>query len=433
MGGESIPCDSVLGVPEGLNLFESLPVQSAVERVTYVDYRPTNQISSQNAPIAFSLGGDSRHYLDLPRSTLYVKAKLMKHDGTDLDKNELVAPSNLTLHSLFSHVDLKISGRSLSESNGLYPYKSYFKTLLTSSDQAKSSYLSAQGYYKDKGNFNKISTNSGALKRCKKFTESAEVEMEGPILEDFFCCKRNILNNTAVDIKLFRSRQEFIILSETEKKYKLEITDICFRAAYVHVNPGVIAGHSKALESANAIYPYTKVEMKSFNISSGASQFNFDNIFNNGCPTHVVMAFVDSGGFTGDFKKNCFNLEMFDLQEIELSADGQPVPSRAMNVKYDNVGREVITPYLRMQDCLSGDRENKGNGLSLEDFVNGHALFCFKTYGVKEGDVMEIKRNANMRVNGTFGSALSDPVTLVIYAEFPSQLEIDSTRNVLIY
>jgi hypothetical protein len=433
MANEIIHSDSILGVPKGLDLFESIPVQSAIERVTYIDYRPTNQISSQNAPITFSLGGDSRHYLDLPNSKLYAKVRLLEEDGSTITKDELVAPTNLTLHSLFSQVDLKVSGRSLSESNGLYAFKAYLKSLAGTSEQTKTSYLSAQNFFKENGDLNSISSNAGALKRCKRFSESAEVELEGPILEDFFSCKRYILNNTPLEIKLFRSRQEFAILTETDKKYKLEILDICFRAAYVHVTAGVITGHSKALERSNAIYPYTKVEMKSFNISSGSSQFNFDNIFNNGCPTHVLAVFVDSDAFTGDFKKNCFNFEMFKLHEIELSADGQPVPSRAMTVKHDKTGREIITPFIRMQECLSVDNQVLGNGITQEDFVNGHALFCFKTYGSQEGGLMEIKRNANMRINGTFSSPLTSPVTIIIYAEFPSVVEIEGSRNVIIY
>jgi hypothetical protein len=124
---------------------------------------------------------------------------------------------------------------------------------------------------------------------------------------------------------------------------------------------------------------------------------------------------------------------MFNLQEIELSADGQPVPSRAMRVKDDTSGREIITPYTRMQECLSGGKHSLGNGISMEDFVNGHALFCFKTYGTQEGSLMEIKRNANMRIHGTFSSALSSPVTMIVYAEFPSVIEIEASRNVVIF
>ena len=111
----------MLGVPTQLNVFAPPIVQSAIERVLIVEYRPTNQISSQDAPVVFVLGGNSKHYLDLKRTKLYLKAKISKEDGTDIVKGAAVCPINLTLQSLWSQIDIKISGQSLSLSNNTYP------------------------------------------------------------------------------------------------------------------------------------------------------------------------------------------------------------------------------------------------------------------------------------------------------------------------
>ena len=273
MSRDSVPDNAMMGVTPQLDLFQPPIIQNGIERNIIIEYRPTSQISSQEAPVSFVLGGDSKHYLDLRKTKLYVKAKVTREDGTAVPKDEKVTTTNLTLHSMWNQIDIKISGHSLSLSDNAYAYKSYIQTLLKSSSDVKDSQLCAQMYYSDDGNMEKCALNTGAASRMKLFAESASVEMEGPILEDICQTSRYILNNTQVELKLFRSRPEFIILTETENKYKLHIEDICLKACYVDVNPGVITGHAKALEKSNAIYPFVRVQMKSFNIASGSRGF----------------------------------------------------------------------------------------------------------------------------------------------------------------
>ena len=58
--------DSVLATVDELNLFVPPAIQSAIQRSATVEFRPTTQLNdSTQAPVNFSLGGDSRMYLDL--------------------------------------------------------------------------------------------------------------------------------------------------------------------------------------------------------------------------------------------------------------------------------------------------------------------------------------------------------------------------------
>ena len=436
MFGDSIHSEAVMGSLPQLNLFEGPVVQSGVQRSMFVEYRPTSQISSQDAPVSFTLGGDSAHYLDLKRTRLYVKVKIVNEDGTTADAADVVAPVNNLLHSLWSEVEIKISGKIVSLSNNCYGYKAYLQTLLTSTDSAKVSHLGAQGFRQDDGDMDKVLGNLGAAWRFSRFAGSTSVELEGPLNEDICQTNRYILNNTPVDIKLFRARQAFAIMTDTDKRFKLTIEDICLKACYVDVHPGIIAGHAAALSKGNALYPFTRVEMLSFNISAGSRQFNLDNLFNNQCPTKVLLAFVDSEGFAGSFKSNPFKFLNLDLSDVELSTDGIAVPSRGLKVPaFDDSGRQVVAPYQRLFDCVGVSHPGLfGNGLDMEDFAKGYAIYGFPVYGGGEAETnfMQLKRTANVRVQGSFSTALTKAVTAVIYAEFPAILEIEASRNVIV-
>ena len=62
---------------------------------------------------------------DLSQSYLYVKFKIIKADGHDLEADSNVAPVNNFLHSIFNSVDLYLNNKLISSHSGTYPYRPY--------------------------------------------------------------------------------------------------------------------------------------------------------------------------------------------------------------------------------------------------------------------------------------------------------------------
>ena len=70
---------------------------------------------------------------------LYVKAKITANDGTNLAADAAVGPANLFLHSLFSQVDISLSGTLVTPSTNTYPYRAMLETLLSYGEDSKKS------------------------------------------------------------------------------------------------------------------------------------------------------------------------------------------------------------------------------------------------------------------------------------------------------
>lgn len=431
----------VIATIDELNIFQMPVIQSAVHRSCLVEFRPTSQLNpTSDSPIHFSLGGDSRNYLDLSKTRLHVKAKLISSDGSEIEKSEIVAPVNQLLQSLWSSVELKISGKTVSmTTNGTYPYVAYLQSILKQSDPAKESQLSTQMYFKENGGLamdeNPI-TNIGFMRRKQFFDGGKSVSMEGPLAIDFAKTPRYLLCNTSVDLTLFRSRPEFVIQALGDKDYRLSIEDVFLRAHYVVVSPGILLGHGKALAtSANAIYPFLRTECKTFNIASGSTSFRYDNVFNNSYPQRIICVFVRSDSFSGKKELNPFLFHHFDLSQIEISVDGVSVPGRPISCKFDDKGRDAVEPYLRLYDCI-GSTNNPmfSNGLELTDFVQGYSIFAFPLNGGDLGtNYLEVMKSGNISVQGVFGTALDKSVTMILYSESSSVVEIDESRNVTVH
>ena len=65
-----------------LMIFQPPVVSQGVEYLQWIECRPVNQIT-EDGSIDIHIKANGPHYLDLHRSRLYVKAKIVTEDGKD--------------------------------------------------------------------------------------------------------------------------------------------------------------------------------------------------------------------------------------------------------------------------------------------------------------------------------------------------------------
>ncbi len=101
-------------VKSELDLFTIPPTQVQVEKGYWVQYQPTINIPN-SGPIQFNIAGSGEEYVDLSDILLQIKVKLVGAEG----RNDM-APINLMLHSLFSHVEVSLNSQCITPPNHTY-------------------------------------------------------------------------------------------------------------------------------------------------------------------------------------------------------------------------------------------------------------------------------------------------------------------------
>ena len=196
-----------------LMLFEPKAVNEGVEYLQYIECRPTNQIT-EDGSVDIHIKASGSQYLDLQRSRLHVKAKIVKEDGSNLEEADVVTPVNLWMQSLFNQVDVYFQQKLVSSSGTNYAYKAYMDVLLNFSEDAETSQMQTQLFYKDSARAfdqtktNEIPLNQGLILRQKLAKNSQLVDMCGPICADTFNMSRYLLNEVDVRLKLFQSKHD---------------------------------------------------------------------------------------------------------------------------------------------------------------------------------------------------------------------------------
>ena len=80
-------------------LFQPRVVNHGIEYLQWIECQPVNQIT-EDGSIDIHLKASGSQYLDLQRSRLYVKAKIVNENGDALETADIVTPVNLWLQSV---------------------------------------------------------------------------------------------------------------------------------------------------------------------------------------------------------------------------------------------------------------------------------------------------------------------------------------------
>ena len=201
-----------------MSIFEVPPTDTTITVREWIEYRPINQIS-QDTAIEFHVTPQSTGYLDLKQSRVNVKIKVTMDDGSPVTQDHVVALVNLPLHSIFSSLECDLQHMPVSQIGTNYPYKAYIDTLLTTQTSRRMD-NSSQLFIKDsRGHFDdadaKTGRNIGLHERWIYTRDGGILDLEGPLLLDFFQQERLILNGVPLDLKFWPSKNAFRLMSDS--------------------------------------------------------------------------------------------------------------------------------------------------------------------------------------------------------------------------
>ena len=449
-----------------LEIFDIPPTQTAIEKIYDVEFLPMSALRDGGV-VEFYIPASAEDYIDLKNSKLYIKARIMRDDNVGVG-NEVVAPVNNFLQSMWSNVELMVNDRLITHSNNVHGYVSTISHLIHDSEESLNSERQMQMLYKDTagqmdvydarrpnendlvpgisyryrtpaadGNQdpyeridpNEVVGNSGLHKRWKICRGSRMFEMLGSIRLDLFDQLKYLPNGVSMQLRLHHQKRAFSLMAQGNQQYKIDIVSASFIVRKIKPSPGVLLGHADALKLKPAQYPITRKECKSFAIPQGLSQFKQDNIFLGQLPSRVVIAMVDGDSFTGQYNRNPYNFKHYNVNFVQIYADGEPVRSRAFKPDIEN--RCYIDSFSSLfRDKSDGD---VGTIIKHDDWLRGYTLFNFKLSSDADcDDHTSLIKHGNLRVELQFETALANSIQVLVYAEFDNILKIDSDRQVLI-
>lgn len=371
------------------------------------------------SPIEFIIENNGHSFIDLRKTRLHIKCKILKPNGEPISASDKVAFVNMPLQSLWRHVEIYFQNKLVSSSDNCYPFKGMLDVLCSYSEDCKESQLQPQLYYKDTAGYMDsldpvIGGNIGLNQRWEWTKDGRSVDMEGPLYCDILQQKHLLLNNIPIRIKLTPSSNDFALIGEGRVVVEEALLWVC----HVDVSPDAYNMIATKLHKETAKYSFMKSEFLCHSIPAGSTSFRLANLFQGRIPTQLVMAFVNTESFNGKSDLNPFNFQHFYLQYLDVSVNGRSLP-RERPLQPDFIKKH----YSEVFTLMFGSKwmRNDGNYISREDFANGYTIYMLDLGAEAVG---------NLNLEARFALPLQKSVNILIYASFPHTMEIDATRNV---
>ena len=436
---------AVEGYDERLGLFETLPVETATEKIYEKTFYPIGQIT-KGTTLEFDIQNNSSDYISLSGIYLLITLRILDDAGkavkSSLNKNpHPVTFINYISSTIFRQVDVSIQHQVITSSVGSnFPYKVMLDTLLHTGKSEQESWLVMSGYHIDTaGSLGDCdptdTTNSGLNKRYAISKTGKGVTYKTKIAVDILQQKKYLLPGVPINIKLYPASDLFCLMYEKQvgdavsKSFSYDIMDAALVVPHVKVNPGLFIAHNELLKSEMALYPYTRSEIKSYNITKGAQSWSMDSIFQDSIPHRLVIALVESQSYIGNNLKNPFDLKNLNLNYLDFQVDGQSNGNEVLQPNYTT--GNYVGVYSRLLDSTPTNQKEIPN-ISYYDFKRGYAIYVLDVNKRIEGDYTKPVRRGQTRLNIKFSTTLTNDVSVIVYGTFDSLMKIDHSKNIFV-
>ena len=435
---------SIAPLPE-LDYFRLQHTQGSVERVYFVD-KYTSSTDTNSSILEFVIPKSGQDFVDLQRTHLQVKVKLLKagtgKPGDTVPKvppalADEVGPINLLLQSMFSQIDITMNNTNVSAASSNYAYRAYIPVTLCYEKNLKNTWLTSQLYAKDQGDMDSTTPSSAlnkGLQNRSSFTEGgATLELKGPLYSDIWQSMRWILPGIDIRIAARRNIDKFILMAnKPEKKYELYVMEAKLNICYCSLFTPAYNALEAALSVSPAKYPLTRAIVKNYSISQSEQSKVFEDIFSGKIPSKVVIGFVSDEAYNGSFKANPFNFQHFNISFLSVYCNGVAVPHNGYELEWNTIFKKNTVYVDAFTNLFDFDTTPESIDITREDFCNGYALFVFSIEQAAKSTMLPLYKTGNLRIELKFKTQLPKGIQMIVYGQFPYILTIDKNRQIIL-
>ena len=138
---------------------------------------------------------------------------------------------------------------------------------------------------------------------------------------------------------------------------------------------------------------------------------------------------VSADAYSGNKTKNSLKFQHYDISRAGFYIDDESIAKPPY--KLDPVSGKLIEPFMKLYSILWKGGEDKDIGISLADYQDGLFLLPFDVTPTSSANMEYLakKEGGNCRLELHFRKPLSENITIITYAIFPSELFKDAARN----
>ena len=122
---------------------------------------------------------------------------------------------------------------------------------------------------------------------------------------------------------------------------------------------------------------------------------------------------MDNDSYNGNYKKNPFNFQHYNLTQIGMSVNGEEVPFKPLKLKFD--GKLFVTAYSTLFSGIGKFHGNSGRIIQREDYSEGYMIIVADLMPFEIGDNFNLKEEGTLSINLVFKCPLIAKVLSLLF------------------
>ena len=421
-----VGCQCVQGITQNFAYHEPVLVEGS-QKDFHEDYiTPINGLTNNGGPYEFVIDTVRDQFLFMNNMTLYCQAEIVKADGTAMAATDIVAPAHFTLNTMWQSIEVKVNNTIINPaSTHNIPFKAVMESHL-SVGESNTNWLAASMFHPDQRGKAGEATDDNKGFKSRREAAVGGFDMSGPIPVDFLHVDNHLAPGNTLSLKFTQALDSFVLNTATDEKYRLLVKELGIFVRRIELFPRALP---KLLDSnSEQRYVGVSTEVKNYSLPAGIKQKVLKISQGESLPKQILVGFVDTDAYVGNYKKNPFNFEHFNLNSINIKVNGLRVPQEPLKPDFANkvVGRSLNHLFMNTGKF----RSQAGSCIHIDNFVKGATLFAWDLRPDQcNGYHRHTGRDGALELEMGWSSNLDKPITVLVYSIRDQVVSIDPNRT----
>ena len=419
-----------------------------------------NAISSINNTkvYQFDIYSSLNEVLDPKTAKLILTYKFVDDQGNDLvDTNKEILPVNGMAYAMFQSCEIKLNDKTIAGGDMLYAHKGNIQKRLTVVEPVRKEQGSLEGWVQE----NVAWDDLDAADRVKVFNATKpddDNKLLGPFIRryldtlksknkllisdlcaDIFTQNEFLPPNSKLTVVLTRQDNDSFcyIVKDATKKYRIKVINAVVECQVKIMDLDFIETKIEEMKKGQLYRSVFKnVQMLQFYYPAGLMDLSQPILFhlNSVSPDRFFVVLVKQEAMNGDNKLDPFNYTDHKMTSFaHIRSDGRTRHPPVYLRRWAGDFAEVVFNLYKAVNLNSSGEDVLGineYNIVQRNFFMGFNLQ--KNDGATSGEVYDLPDKQNNGIKILLKEGLEKPVTMLVYAEYDTEILIDSFGNVTV-
>ena len=355
-------------------MHSTLLTQTSIKGAKFQIVNVRNSIERKGI-ISFRIMKGDKQFIDSYNTYVLITSSIKDPTGANIPAVATYAhnpmcnmlPVNGLGTTWFKKIDVKLNGTTVSFDGNVYSHRANIENRLSYPDTVKKSHLSMMGFEEELDGLNNGNIHwddadpaehayPAILRRYLKGKASKNMYTIARIHSEIFEQPKLLPPNTVLDIYFDRHESDFLLLTKhNNRNYILKMESCKLLTRLVDMDEEITAEiDSVSISRRSMLHPVRRVKMMYYNCGDNVvelSNFNLLTTEGNLLPSRIIVVMVRKDAIHGNYGRDPFNYQHFNLEEFSLKVGSEQVPLPKLKCNMDNDSNDILRPLFL---CVTG-------------------------------------------------------------------------------